>query len=229
MPKKRPYEQFCPIAQTLDVVGDRWSLLIVRELFLGPARYGELVQALKPISTDVLAKRLRELEASTIIDRTDDGSYVLTDDGFGLAPVLQALGRWGRPRLGVPTAPGERDAATALQMLVIASIGSDLGATRTIEVQADGSVCTLTSGPQGLTARRGASPDADADADVVVTTDGATLWAVGLAHMTAADAVAAGVMHVEGDVATLERLFTGGVASTHLAAEQGRPVTTASD
>ena len=93
MPKKRPYGQYCPIAQTLDVVGDRWSILIVRELFLGPTRYGELAEALRPISTDVLAKRLRELESTGIIDRSDDGSYVLTAHGTDLAPVLKALGQ----------------------------------------------------------------------------------------------------------------------------------------
>ncbi|MDH3754164.1 MAG: winged helix-turn-helix transcriptional regulator [Acidimicrobiia bacterium] len=220
MPKKRPYEQYCPIAQTLDVVGDRWSLLIARELFLGPARYGELAQALKPISTDVLAKRLRELESTAIIDRADDGSYVLTEDGRGLAPVLQALGRWGRRRLGLPTAPAERDAATALQMLVIASIGTDLGAARTIEVHAGDLVCTITSGTHGLTAQRRAR----VEADVVVATDGATLWAVGLGQLTLAKAVASGAMRVEGDAAAVEHLFAGGVASSRLAAQQGRAV-----
>lgn len=216
MPKKRPYEQYCPIAQTLDVVGDRWSLLIVRELFLGSARYGQLAEALKPISTDVLAKRLRELEGAEVIDRTDGGSYILTERGRGLAPVLQALGRWGRPRLSLPTAPSERSVATALQMLVIASIGTNLGAVRTIEIHAGDVVHTITSGTHGLLAQRGALTDVDA----VVVTDGATLWAVALGEATLAEAIASSALHVEGDAAAVEQLFVGGVTSSHLAAQQ---------
>ena len=73
MPKKRPYDQFCPIARALDRVGDRWSMLIVRELFLGPTRYGELLDALEKISTDVLATRLRELESIDVVERRADG------------------------------------------------------------------------------------------------------------------------------------------------------------
>ena len=84
MPKKRPYDQYCPIACALDVVGDRWSMLIVRELFLGPTRYGELLDALETISTDVLAKPLRELESNDVLRRQNDGSYELTAEGRNL-------------------------------------------------------------------------------------------------------------------------------------------------
>ncbi len=122
--------------------------------------------------------------------------------------------------MGLPTAPSERNAAKALQMLVIASIGTDLGAARTIEVHAGDLVCTITSGTHGLMARRGAL----AEADVVVATDAATLWAVGLGQVTSAEAVASGAMRVEGDAAAVEHLFVGGVASSRLAAQQGRAV-----
>ena len=119
MPKKRPYDQYCPIACALDVVGDRWSMLIARELFLGPTRYGELLSALETISTDVLAKRLRELESSDVVARQDDGSYELTATGRRLAPVLRALGGWGSAFVGPDTGSGKPSAARALQMLVL--------------------------------------------------------------------------------------------------------------
>jgi DNA-binding HxlR family transcriptional regulator len=210
MPKKRPYGQYCPIAQTLDVVGDRWSILIVRELFLGPTRYGELAEALKPISTDVLAKRLRELESTGIIDRSHDGSYVLTAHGTDLAPVLMALGRWGRSLLGSPTAPEEPTAARALQMLVISSFGTDFGVERTAEIHTEGPTYSLTSGAHGLTARRGPAVQPDA----VISTDGPTLWVVGLGELTWADAVASGAIRVDGDHAAAEQMFAGSVTSS---------------
>ena len=215
MPKKRPYDQFCPIARALDVVGDRWSMLIVRELFLGPTRYGELLDALEPISTDVLAKRLRELESTEVVEHQDDGSYDLTTDGHSLAPVLQALGRWGRPRLAPPEGPEKLTAARALQMLVISSAGIDAGTRQTTEVHAGELIYSMTSGPDGLIARRGPT----AQADAVVTTDGATLWALGLNQLSWDDAITSGAIHIEGNPAAAEQLMIGpssnSVQTTH--------------
>ena len=205
MPKKRPYDQFCPIARALDRVGDRWSMLIVRELFLGPTRYGELLDALEKISTDVLAKRLRELESIDVVERRADGRYDLTAHGRSLAPVLQALGRWGRPLLGPSVDPHEPTAARALQMLVISSAGLDLGTARTVEVHAGDLVFALTSAVDGLIAHRGPA----AEPDAVVTTDGATLWDVGFGQISWSDAVASGAMHVDGDPVAAEQVLAG--------------------
>ncbi len=205
MPKKRPYDQFCPIARALDTVGDRWSMLIVRELFLGPTRYGEFLDALTPISTDVLAKRLRELESTGVVERHDDGSYDLTAHGRGLEPVLKALGQWGLQLLDSPDDVLERTASRALQMLVISSAGLDLGTEQTIEVHADELVYAVTSGANGLTARRGPAKEADA----VVTTDGETLWTVGLGDSSWADTVASGAIQIDGNPAAAEQLIAG--------------------
>lgn len=98
----RTYGQFCALARSLDVVGERWTLLIVRELLPGPMRYTELKTSLKGIATNLLAERLRAMEANGIVERRleESGvSYALTPWGLGLREPMEALGRWGAPLL----------------------------------------------------------------------------------------------------------------------------------
>ena len=95
---KRTFDQNCPIARSLDVVGERWTLLIVRELVLGPKRYTDLREALPGIWTNLLADRLRQLESAGVIARRElpppaaRTVYELTERGRQLEPVLLALG-----------------------------------------------------------------------------------------------------------------------------------------
>ena len=92
----RRYGQYCAIAKALDALGDRWALLIVRELLFGGLRYSELQAALPGIATDMLATRLRELEAAGVISRGPDARrYELTPRGRDLRPVLEAVAVWG--------------------------------------------------------------------------------------------------------------------------------------
>src|SRR5215211_5082018 len=106
MPKS--YREFCTVARALDAVGERWALLVVRELLLGPRRYTDLLEGLPGIGTNVLAARLRELEAAGIAERkhlpppTPVTVYELTDRGRALRPVLDELARWGLADLDVP-------------------------------------------------------------------------------------------------------------------------------
>ena len=97
----RSYGQFCGLARALDTVGDRWSLLIVRELLLGPMRYGELVASLGRVATNLLADRLRGLESSGVIERRLGQSggvvYALTPWGNELRGAIEALIRWSAP------------------------------------------------------------------------------------------------------------------------------------
>jgi DNA-binding HxlR family transcriptional regulator len=96
----RSYGQYCGLARALDVVGDRWNLLVVRELLPGPLRYNELKTSLAGIATNLLAERLRTLEGNGIIERRlgDAGVlYALTPWGAGLREPMEALGRWGAP------------------------------------------------------------------------------------------------------------------------------------
>ncbi len=111
MAGKRTYGDSCGIARALDLVGERWALLVVRELLLGPKRFTDLRAGLSHLSADVLAQRLRELEEASIVRRgklpPPAGSriYELTEWGRELEPVVLALGRWGS-RAPMPAAAG---------------------------------------------------------------------------------------------------------------------------
>ncbi|MEW2293782.1 winged helix-turn-helix transcriptional regulator [Streptomyces sp. NPDC006743] len=108
MSPRRSYDQYCSAARALDAVGDRWTLLIVRELLAGPRRYTDLHADLPGVSTDVLASRLKDMERDGLASRRrlpPPGAafvYELTPRGRDLLPVLQALGEWGQAELGEP-------------------------------------------------------------------------------------------------------------------------------
>lgn len=98
----RNYGQFCGLARALDVVGDRWNLLIVRQLLVAPARYGELLEGLPGVATNLLSARLRDLEAAGVIERrpAPDANavvYVLTEWGAQLREPVEGLIRWSTP------------------------------------------------------------------------------------------------------------------------------------
>jgi len=96
----RSYGQYCGVARGLDVIGDRWVLLIVRELLIGPRRYGELFDGLPGIATNLLADRLRSMEDNGLVQKDDDDRYALTDRGQGLREVIYSIGRWAYPLMG---------------------------------------------------------------------------------------------------------------------------------
>ena len=103
------YEQYCPMAHALDLVGDRWALLILRELMHGPKRYTDLVDCLPGIGTNILAARLRDLEGHGVVTRRTlprpaaSKVYDLTDYGRELKPAMRELALWGARSLGPPT------------------------------------------------------------------------------------------------------------------------------
>ena len=105
----RRYEQYCPMAHALDLVGDRWALLIARELMHGPKRYTDLVEHLPGIGTNILAARLRDLEGHGIVTRRTlpppaaSKIYELTDYGRELRPAMREVALWGARSLGPPT------------------------------------------------------------------------------------------------------------------------------
>ncbi len=98
----KSYGQFCGLARALDVVGDRWSLLIVRQLLVAPARYGELLAGLPGVATNLLSTRLRNLESAGVVERrpardANAVEYTLTEWGSGLREPIDALIRWSEP------------------------------------------------------------------------------------------------------------------------------------
>ena len=104
MRDRKSYGQFCALARAMDHVGDRWTLLLVRELLLGPARYGELSAALPGLATNLLAERLRQLVDDGLVQRVGV-AYQLTPRGRGLEAVILELIRWGAAYM--VTGPGD--------------------------------------------------------------------------------------------------------------------------
>jgi DNA-binding HxlR family transcriptional regulator len=107
------YEQYCPMAHALDLVGDRWALLVIRELMHGPKRYTDLVANLHGIGTNILAARLRDLETNGVVARRTlpppaaSKVYELTEYGRALKPAMRELAIWGARSLGPPTVDDE--------------------------------------------------------------------------------------------------------------------------
>jgi DNA-binding HxlR family transcriptional regulator len=106
--KRRSYRQYCALAKSLDVVGERWTLLMIREFMIGPRRYRDLLENLPGMGTNLLAARLKDLEAQGLIERTilSEGSrnfaYSLSARGKALEPVIRGLVQWGVEILGAP-------------------------------------------------------------------------------------------------------------------------------
>lgn len=143
MPFRR-YSQFCPLAKALDVIGERWTLLIVRELLVGPKRYIDLRGGLPGMATDLLAARLRDLQAAGVIKRrevprpTPATVYELTERGRALQPAIEELSRWGRPLLLEPAEDRLPDSAVLLGLEVAFRPEAAAGVDETYAIEVDG-------------------------------------------------------------------------------------------
>jgi DNA-binding HxlR family transcriptional regulator len=109
VPMTKRYDEYCPVAHALGLVGERWALLVVLELMRGPKRYTDLAENLRGIGTNILASRLRDLEAGGVVTKRTlpppaaSKVYELTDYGRELRPVIRELALWGARTLGPPT------------------------------------------------------------------------------------------------------------------------------
>lgn len=205
-PTRRRYGQFCALARSLDVVGDRWTLLIVRELLPGPLRYSELKASLSGIATNLLAERLRSLEANGVVERRleDAGTvYALTPWGAGLRDALEALGRWGTPLL----ASGRGDDAFQPRWLTLAlpALLRDRTSPEPVElgIRIDGFMMVLMVTPDGVTAYLPDEPP-----ETLLTTDPDTVVALAAGQLGIEDALTRADFH--GDREILEAVFDAG-------------------
>lgn len=143
MPPRR-YGQFCPLAKALDVLGERWTLLIIRELLTGPKRYTDLRIGLPGLATDLLATRLRDLEESGLIERRDVPPptparvYELTARGYSLKPAILELARWGHPLLRESTDDRLPDSALLLGLEAVFHPDEAAGVDEIYNIEVDG-------------------------------------------------------------------------------------------
>jgi DNA-binding HxlR family transcriptional regulator len=208
MGAKRTYGDACGIARALDLVGERWALMVVRELLLGPKRFTDIRSGLPHLSPDVLAQRLRDLEHGGVVHHRrlpppySSQVYELTARGRALEPVLIELGRWG----GANAPPPRQDACMSLDAYIVslrtlfdperaagfrARVELRLGEHRYRVAIADG----LIEAEHGEAA----------DADAAIEADPAALIDVLHGHRPLDDALATGDLRIEGDEPTARR------------------------
>jgi DNA-binding HxlR family transcriptional regulator len=211
---RRNYSQFCGLAHALDVVGERWTLLIVRELSSGPKRYTNLAEALPGIGTSLLATRVRQLEADGVIQRrllldqpSSAVAYELTDAGRELATAVIPLALWGARHQLADVDAGEEvfHAEWALGFLAGSGAGGvppDL--TASYEFHIGDSVACLRIRDGGMSVAPGPAVTA---ADVVVRTSASVLGSIAGLRITMAEAVGAGQVEVAGDPAAIGALI----------------------
>ncbi|HKD94939.1 MAG TPA: helix-turn-helix domain-containing protein [Gaiellaceae bacterium] len=165
------YQTFCPVGAALNVVGERWALLIVRDLILGPRRYSELQKGLGGIPTDILATRLRKLQEQGIVRQVGEGRaqrYELTESGQALGPVLRELGRWGADRLELPADPSEIPTRVPLTSLLLGGAPYPRQANGAYEVHIDDETVRVTVDAGQINA----APDDEPETTIELTRPG---------------------------------------------------------
>lgn len=208
---KRSYNQLCGLAYALDVIGERWTLLIIRELFPGPRRFTDLMDGLPGISTNLLTGRLKRLEEQGIIRRRvlppPAGStvYELTPLGRGLEGTLVELGKWGSQF--VPSSPTD-DAvlhlgsyALTLKTFFDAERAQDID--ETYEVHVGGEVLQVHVHTGEIDVRQGRAREPN----LVLHTDIATYLGLLQGHIEPQEALAQDLICIEGQLETLQRFL----------------------
>jgi DNA-binding HxlR family transcriptional regulator len=198
------------MAHALSMVGERWALLVVRELMHGPKRYTDLAQGLPGIGTNILAARLRDLEECDVVEKRKlpppaaSMVYELTEYGAGLNEALYALARWGARSLGPPGPDDELYPEWGVNAFpALFNAEEARGLTETYVLKIEGDVFTARVENGSLEASMGRADDAD----VVVELDMETFFALTGGELEPRDAVKSGRARVEGDGAALERCF----------------------
>jgi DNA-binding HxlR family transcriptional regulator len=208
----RTYGQYCSVAKALDIVGDRWTLLIIRELLLqGPCRYTDLKSGLPGIASNLLADRLRELERAGLIRREEapppvaTALFQLTDAGHELEPVLNALGGWGVRYMAQPNEGDEfRSHWFAFPASFFLHDRDPDGPPVTIELRTADRPAVIEVSGGSVTTRLGTA----ADPDLILGGTAPLILGTLAAKLTIEEAAALG-LEISGDRAVLERLLPG--------------------
>jgi DNA-binding HxlR family transcriptional regulator len=202
MGEKRSYGQYCTVARALDVVGERWTLLLVRELSTGPKRFKDLLEGLPGIGTNLLTNRLKRLEADGIVRRATlpppagSNVYELTELGRLLEPVIVALSQWGARLLDTPREDDDLRAGWAAVAMRSTFKPSAMGGhPGTYEFRIDGEAFHLRVGEsREVEVRQGSAPDPD----LVVLGDAETFLAVASGRLRPEEAVESEALWAEG-------------------------------
>ncbi|MEU5879033.1 winged helix-turn-helix transcriptional regulator [Spirillospora sp. NPDC047279] len=227
--EQRTYNQYCATARTLDIVGERWTLLLIRELMTGPKRFGDLQASLRGLGTGLLSARLKHLEREGLAEKITlppparTPAYALTGAGAELGPAVLALATWGMKwamgerRDGEAFHPGwavlglktcfNPEAAAGVRAVYEFRVGEEI-----FHAEIDDGALETAHGPSHRP-------------DVVIETDDATFLEVFTGDRALADAVEAGDMAVSGDGGRLRRLgafFTWPERGERTAAERAR-------
>ena len=209
MATRRTYGDRCGVARALDLVGERWALLVVRELLLGPKRFTDLRAGLPGLSPDVLSQRLRELEQAGLLRRRKlappAGSrvYELTERGLALEPIVLELGRWGS-RTPLP----EGEAAFGADSLVLAlktrfdpSAAGDIDVRVDLRLGEDGFRSRVAGGRLEVVRGNGERPDA------IVASDPGTLAGVLWHDRPLTEALRTGDVEIDGSTPAVRRFL----------------------
>lgn len=200
--KEHGYQQYCGLARALDVVGDRWALLIIRELWPGPRRFTDLIEGLPGISRKLLTERLRDLERDGVLRRTElpppaaRHVYELTTDGRDLAAAIGPLVAWGAKRIQEPL-PGDKFNSrwSAIAMAMLGDKEATKGIRETYQYFVDANAFYVSVDDGSIEVRDGRAENPI----IVVTTDEKTWAAIAMGETTPGAAAAEGVLTIDGD------------------------------
>ena len=206
--KKRTYNDLCGLSHALELVGERWAILVLRELSYGPKRFTDLRSGLPSASPNVLSQRLRELEAHGIVSRRTlappaaSKVYELTDWGRELEPTLRSLGRWAARSPHFPDSGHFSPSSLAMNLETMFLADRAAGLDLTFELRLGEEAFAVRVSGDGLSVERGEADDADA----VITTDPMALVGILYYDEDLKAAEKAGAIGIEGDREAVLRL-----------------------
>jgi DNA-binding HxlR family transcriptional regulator len=206
----KSYAQYCPVAHALELVGERWALLVVRELLNGPKRYTDLASALPGIGTNILAGRLRDLEHAGVVQKrrlpppAAAQVYELTTYGEELREPLYALARWGAKSLGPPTSKDSFSPGWLVNAVRATCLGAERVPSAEIELRvAEDVVHVRFEGSDPVV-----EPGPSETAELVIETDPATLFCLASHEQSIKEAIGAGAVRITGKRADAERFLS---------------------